>query len=554
MSDAEVKAKLIIEHAQAIAALGQVEEGFDKVNDHVDKTGGGIGDMFKQAMATAVGFQLSSVIDQFKSLGSEIFHLGEGFIESASGLEEQQKAVRGVLMITDQAGESMGALTEDSRQITDELGKMAIASGATKAAVVEDFTEMATRTGLSTDAVMDLTQSMADAGRAMPGGASALSEGFSNLASGIIRARNPVVQLIAATHELKGNAKQVADQLKNMSPDQAMQLGIAAIEKMGDKMRDVPLSFADIVTSLGDVKDEMTESVGAPMLQALMGPLNTFRSYLVDNQEVVRQWATTIGTDAGEWITEAATDFREGFVYLQDHAEEIKSDAKDIKDALIEGFQFGKEVFETGTEWFKKLSALNTSRAGIASDLQGHQMDLGSRYNQISSAVGSSSTDGQAEALENATAKGETYNEYLDAQEVQIAKTGEASRNLSNDLAMLGAKAGESSEEIQLAMAKIQSLQGDFNSKKENEDTDDARRTQAQTMALPNFYSSVATAAKPKEHVQVPPNYNFTGNITIQQDFKDQDPDRVVVEMKKGLRREATSKLAVASQIRGTVF
>ena len=138
--------------------------------------------------------------------------------------------------------------------------------------------------------------------------------------------------MIAATGMLHGTAKSVAAQMMKMSPDKAMQLGIDAVQKMGAKMKGLPLTFNELMVSLKGLREEIFESLGAPILQALSGPMNELRGYFEDNKETILGWAHAVGDKVGEWVKDAAEEFKDGFEYVQDHAEQIKAAFKEGAD------------------------------------------------------------------------------------------------------------------------------------------------------------------------------------------------------------------------------
>jgi hypothetical protein len=331
MAEKTVRARFELDD-HASKTLEHIKEGFEHVAEKAVDTGREVGNVFRTAIGTALGFQLSGMIETIKGIGEEVF-------EAASGMGAMEKSIRGVLMMTDKEGTSLEEMTTQAHALNESFTEMAVETGASKEAIIGAFDEMAERTGMSTENVEKLTREMTQAGRGVQGGVGALSEGFSNLSSGIIRARNPIVQLITATGVLHGNAKQVAAQLLKMSPAQAMQAGVAAIEKMSGKMKDVPLSFGEMTASMKTLREEIFESLGMPVVTALKEPLGELRDYFRENKETVLEWAKAVGHDAGEWLKEAGEKAREGFEYLHDHAAEIKDD-------IMEAMRFVRDTVE----------------------------------------------------------------------------------------------------------------------------------------------------------------------------------------------------------------
>ncbi len=328
----EIKAKLSLDHTEAHKHAKELEKEFEKMGEELSELrekgrefGGELGGALKGALSMAAGIELAGMVEAFKSAGEEVIH-------TASALEDQEKAIRGVLMMIDEEGASLDELGEEAHHLNEEFASMSMASGQSKEAIVSAFDEMAERTDMSTAKVKELTEEMSQAGRAIPGGIGSLSSGFANLASGMIRARNPIVQMITATGLLHGNAKQVAKELQKMTPESVMKVGIAAVEKMSGKMKNVPLTFNEAIASFKTMREEVFEGIGTPLVRALTGPLGEIRDYFTANREEIQKWAEHAGEDAGRWL-------KEGFRYLEEHGTEIKKSLADgaaaVKDAAL---------------------------------------------------------------------------------------------------------------------------------------------------------------------------------------------------------------------------
>jgi hypothetical protein len=636
--------------------LEHVREQFEHVDEQVREAGHEIVDMFKQSAAVALGFQLSGAIESVKELGHEA-------VEAATGMEEQEKAIRGVLAMIDEEGASLEDLSGEAHELNEQFAELGETTGAAKGDIVAAFDEMAERTGLATKDVAQLTEEMASAGKAVPGGIGAISSGFSNLASGIIRARNPVVQMIAATGLLHGTAKQVAAQMTKMSPDKAMQLGIDAVEKMGAKMKGLPLTFNELVTSLKTVREEIFESLGAPVLKALGGPLDRLRGYFADHKEMVQHWAEVVGDKVGEWVTDAADAIQEGFEYLQDHAEEIKA-------AFSEGARDVKAVVQFILDHKAGIAEAFAAKQlmGAAGGVSGGVDALKSGIGAVGGALGGSGAAAagrEAEELGKEVAvawargaKAETVGEMQEALGEYTASVGEynaavseatslgvegaaAETELAAGLASVGIAAGALvvvaaalygawdlltdetagmhdeavaawtgiKENVQEAWAELtvgsDSLGSDLKAlahvlgisllESVRATTWVVKEMAAATKylgdvmlvalgplgAMIGMVKGVAhlaggggegrlgtmeshenkgeiRAVKGGEHemgaIKAPPIYNFTGDIHVTQDFKDTDPDRIILQMKDGFGRAARSKVSASTQVPQSSF
>lgn len=624
MAEHEVKTELKLEDHTS-EALHHIGEGFEALDEKVHEVGHEILETFKNAASVMLGFQLEGVVESFKELGHEAF-------EAATGVEEQEKAIRGVLMITDKAGESLEEMTAHAHELNEQFAELSENTGVAKASIAQAFDEMAERTGMGTEDVARLTEEMANAGRAVPGGINALSEGFSNLSSGMIRAKNPVVQLIAATGMLKGNAKQVADQMKKMSPQEAMQLGIDAIEKMGGKMKGLPLTFNELVTSLKTVREEIFESLGAPILKAIVPQLEKLRGYFVDHKEQIEHWAEVVGEKAGEWVSAAAEKIQEGFQYLEDHAEEIKH-------AFVEGAEAIEKVVKFILSHAKEIAVAFGVKNALAMGVNLKGMIgklLPGAAEEAEGAVAAGGTAAKALGGGEAAAEAATAAEGLAAGEAAVAaEAGTAAEGVAavgGSLALATAAAAVLAAVAVGTAGAIDVLTDESN---EMHDTAETAWKETQThlklawddikdvftgpdgiggiirefvdvegVLLLGILDGLAQAAHlaaeglkaanqafefliggpmkalleavgihlgPTAHgaglakaeqgkllakggeapgaIKAPPIYNFTGEIHINQDFKDTDPDRIATVFKQSLGRAAQSRVSASTQV-----
>jgi methyl-accepting chemotaxis protein len=597
MAEHEVKTSLRLEDHMS-EALHHIGEGFEALDEKVMETGHELVEMFKNAAAVALGFQLEGAVESIKELGHEAF-------EAAAGMEEQEKAIRGVLAMIDEEGASLEELGGEAHELNESFAELAETTGQAKGDVVAAFDEMAERTGLATKDVEQLTEQMANAGKAVPGGISALSTGFSNLSSGIIRARNPIVQMISATGMLAGTAKQVAAQMTKMSPEQAMQLGIDAVEKMGAKMKGLPLTFNELVTSLKTMREEIFESLGAPILKALGGPLDRLRGYFQDHKEAIEAFASTVGDKVGEWIGEAADKIQEGFEYLQDHAEQIKEafskgahDVKAVVDFILAHKAAIAEAFAAGKilQAAPGVANVGTAAATGAADAIGglFSKGLSASVTELGEAVAAAfdpvtlaAEAVAAVALAGAVAAvygafvdltdetSEYYGEAQVAMEVIESNLMEAwdaltqgSDSVGADLKglaeWLGMELLDKVKEVSFVVADLAHAFAFLEHHLVDllhtveEAFDIGHEIQGAGMAHDRpgaMRTGVAGGGEPEVGaIKAPPVYNFTGAITIQQDFKDTDPDRLVAVMKEGFGRAARSKVSASTQVPQSSF
>jgi hypothetical protein len=214
-------------------------------------------------------------------------HGRDAFLAPLEAIKESDKQVRemaATFALLNESTAGFAEIQEYASVTKDELERMGMAAGVADDTLVAVFQNVYERGGKSVDAAKELTEQMAYAGRAIPGGALALSEGFEQIEMGVIRAKNPIVGMIAATGMLKGNAKQVAKEMQKMSVDEQMKLAEKAVAKMSTKMKDVPMTFDQIVTSMKVMTGNLLETMGAPMMAGLTKAAAVVRNMFLDKE------------------------------------------------------------------------------------------------------------------------------------------------------------------------------------------------------------------------------------------------------------------------------
>lgn len=330
----EVGARLVLDD-HASEAAEKLKEGFEHISERVHEAQHEMAGFAKQALATAVGFQLDRGLDSIKEFGEEIF-------KAARGDAQQVKELQGLLAITDKTGASLDELGVKAGELHEELENLGVATGAGSEDMVAAFGQIAERSGKSTERVKEMVEQMALAGKAVPGGLARIAQGYRDLESGIVRPRNEIVLLMKQTGVAGGSVKEIAKGMSHLmqtNPAKAFELADRAIEIMSKKMKDVPLSFDAVVGSLKDIREQLFETMGGPMVKALLTPLTELRKYLIDNKEKFGEYAKELGEKVGEWVKEAAHMVERGFEWVRTHADEIS-------DAIKQGAALLKSAVE----------------------------------------------------------------------------------------------------------------------------------------------------------------------------------------------------------------
>lgn len=352
MEPVELKARLTLEDDSAPKAkkaedafehlhetFEHVEHGAEHLHEKIADVGRDLAGFARDAAAVTVGFELGGLLENFKEIGHEAF-------EAANAVSDQQNEMSGVLAMSGKADQSFYELDKTAGMVRESIEGIAAQTGQSTQMMIEGFASVSEHTNLSNDAVLNLTESMAYAGRAVPGGFNAVAEGLQAIELGAVRARNPIVQLIRESGMIKGTSKEIAKELNGLAQtghiDQAINLATQAIDKMGSKMRNVEPSFGELLGSITTIREQLYQAAGAPLLKAISPEFERLKNYLIENRDEIAKYAENLGEHVGEWVTEAGEEVRTGFQYLETHADEIEAaiksgahEAKEVVDFIL---------------------------------------------------------------------------------------------------------------------------------------------------------------------------------------------------------------------------
>jgi len=595
---AEVHVRLVID-SNAKKETEKLRDGISNVNKSQKKwhggvlegkkIWGGVGDAAKLGLGVAAGAAVAA--------GSVMIGAATGAASAYMESAAQVKALAGTLTLLDESGTSFKDMKDVAGDLQDQLESVAFASGQTRDAMMATFTNVIERGGKTIDQAVELTEAMASAGRAIPQGAEGISEAFEAIEMGIIRAKNPIVGMISATHLLKGNAKSVAQQMQKMSPEAQMKLAEKAVAAMGKKMKDVPLGIGEMTKGMELFVDRLAAAAGAPIVKAIGPVMGKVHGWLQDNHALLGSIAVNFGNTmalgvkaAGPFVDElmgiaksmaiemnATTgpmaDLRTTFQYIYDNrgllAKSFRDVARAMKDVMLltvkgvqqagsflgsvidkasklgeggkaaaqqEALSKGKEAAMAGVRskegavGFEKKAGVVSARAAYA-DAGGalEDFDKDMQFAMKNHAMIMEDVNAQARAAigGNATAFSKAWEEasgFNDAESMKAAATFlDGSEKLKDALVKGGDNVVKGG--LDAFIAKLNSL------------------------GLSNIAEQVETsrteATKAKLPIGKTPNINqtFTGSINVNQDFKDEDPERVAIVFRTDIAQHGLARL-----------
>ena len=542
-------------------------------------------------------------LEGVKDLFTEPIH---AFMES----QKQVKQLAGDFAMLDQSGASLARIREIASDTKDELEDLGMKAGVADDTLVNTFDNIIARGGKSIEQAKELTEQFAYAGRAIPGGAEGISEAYSNIEAGIIRARNPIVAMISATHLLKGNAKQVASEMQKMTQEQQLELAEKAIGRMADKMKDAPMGFKQLQTSLNVFKENLFEEAGAPMVKGLTNALRQFRALFFDAGGNKTKLAEDMMAAAARIGDVLAHTFELGSSFFQGMAEQVSFADEEIRTAwgwvfgesgasfqsMVDQSKLAGQVFMEGIKG--AIVALGVAVAGIQETVRVILTQAGNFMRATGSVLHMSSLEDVGKNVARGANVGARDDILAKVRSTGGGSLGELGKSYAENAGQMGGVAeAEYQGRWAEAVAERQRLQKVVDDAQIQMTTQHAQdylaaygeaakaHDEAAMQNIARFLKSNAQMAtsigelapdiieggvkgfvatlktvgnkemaelieglQKKNHTLAigkgaTINQNFSGPINIKQDFKDQDPDRVVSAFTEKLARTGAARI-----------
>lgn len=332
MAKTEVRAELKLDDL-ASATLSKIQGGFGKLDSAVSGATRHMLDFAKQTAAVAVGVNLGNIFGGVKDLATSAFR------ESVKADDQMKLLSRTMAGLSAVRGKDMLAFRRDAQGVYEKLTAIGRASGVAREDLVQAFSQAGANTKRTSTQLEDLIGKAAGASRALGVPVQEVVQGFMEVEKNVVSANNPIIAMVKQANLMRGHSEQIALRFQFMSKWAKEKLAQKALEAMAAKAKEIPLTFAEMGEQLAELKTDTLKIVGAPMAQALRPVFESFTKFLGENREGIAQYARMMGEKAKEWILDAAEAAKEGFKYLQTHAEEIKN-------AIKTGFDYAKAIFK----------------------------------------------------------------------------------------------------------------------------------------------------------------------------------------------------------------
>jgi len=344
---AELRLKLVIDD-QTSETVNRLRENLGGVEEHTHAIAGGtheiaMGVFEGNAYWEAMKVTIEGIEEGVKAVFEVAEDLTKEAVHAADEASRQQRGMTGMLHLMDQGQHSMQAVADYAGEVREELEKGGLAAGVSTQTMTEMFSTIVERGHMSSEAAKELTLQMAEVGKITRGGTQGLAEGFAMMELGIVRARNPLVQLIATTGILHGNAKAVAAQLQKMTPEDQMKKAEEAVRRQAESLKSgggVKLTMGEYRTSFEGYREMLFEAIGKPINNTLLPMLGRVQAWLAEHAEQIKEFGQHVGEKVAEWINKIAPLLEHAFDFLYSHTDDMMNALEKGATALYNAVEY----------------------------------------------------------------------------------------------------------------------------------------------------------------------------------------------------------------------
>lgn len=339
----EVKIDLVADDEKSKSAVKALKEGLEGANESLEK--------FVKTQAILAAGVLAAV--------APMLILGHAALDAADETVKQERAMSGVLGLLDRGAHSAEQVADFAHDMREELEMAGIKAAVPVDQMVNSFNLLVERGGIGAQKAKELTEQMALVGKVSRGGMDALTQGFSMMEMGMIRGRNPIVQLIASTGTLKGNAQSVARAMQHMTQAQRMALAESALSKQATQLKANGVggiqTLEEARTALSGFREMLFDAMGGPIHNDLIPKLNELQGFLVDHAEELKDYARDIGEFLSGFIDMGADAVRGIYAGIKDNWDAIQSTVDNMNEAWQAAGITSKSIKEDFTSMTKYL-------------------------------------------------------------------------------------------------------------------------------------------------------------------------------------------------------
>jgi hypothetical protein len=544
-NDPDVRIKLMLDDGATKDAVEGMRRGLQDSNEELEKGEGHAQSILKELLkfeAIKEGAKL------FAEGMRQAWEMGEKLVEAATEttdeMNQQVRAASGLMMFMDKGAHSLGQIREYAAGLREDLKQSGTQTGVSTSAMMEAYDRIIERGGRSTEQAKELTEQMALVGKIVPRGMEGIAEGFNMMELGIVRARNPLVQLIASTGILKGNAHDIARQMQHMLPEKQIEIAQKAIAKQAELMKAGgaggvgPPTLEELRSSFGNIREGFLEAVGKPIMDRVLPALAKLRDWFASHSGEIEAFGERVGEKIAEIFAKVEEIGAGAYAEWREISGELRAAGDALKEAWAEVAGSNKDQ----THDLKDAALTFAAAVHLAADAIRESVEFVKNLYEflvksVPRAAGhlimSGLQTGAAPAWGSGVAQEKATRHLTDQAKEGKVSTEEFAKTIE-DYSKVMKDAGMSVADV---MATVREAQGNFAANARGEDLGMLKEDMVE-----NWMGQLVPKEKITNIEGHGPVQNFYGGIHIKQDFRDQDPDRVVDVFRRDLVNQATNR------------
>ena len=329
MSDVDIRTKLILDD-QATTSLNKIKSGFEEADKAKDKVQSG----FAQFATTFAAMNVMPAIHQ-------VVEFGKSFIDAARTASGEIRRIQSMYVMT--TGVAAGEARAVAEKTHEHLKDIAISIGVPMEAISDGYRKITLITGSTEGGMKKATEQIEQMGRISANTGvdlTAMAMQWNLMATGMMpRATSEIGQLLKSTEEFRDMSESAGTKWAAMSDKERAGILDSALTSMSDKLKGMPPSLGQMITSFHEIVELAKETIGTPMLAEFMPIIKQAMIAIKESKGDIEEYAKALAKDVGAWAKDASAKFKEAMGWIRDHQE-------DIKKQIVEAWSFAKSVVE----------------------------------------------------------------------------------------------------------------------------------------------------------------------------------------------------------------
>lgn len=331
MGTKEVKARLTLEDA-ASKTIDKIKGGFNELISVEKAADAGMG-AIKTSLATMAGVYLPQLTRQALEFGKSFATAAAGGLSDDAAIAALASAVQDIPY--EEAISRAGAYG-------DQLDRIAISTGVMNKSVGDAFQRSVELHGATTaglERARDDTAQLAIITSKLKIPLEGAVQEVGLMGEGMLKSKGRMAQLLQATGVFGPSLKEAAKGWMALTEEKRLAIISDGLKRASSTVADMPRTFDQLVGSLENVYEISKEKLGEPLVEALTPELEKLVGWLDKNRVAVERFAHSMAKDVGHYVEEGTQAVERGFEYLTSHQ-------KEIKEGIIEAFEFAKSTVQ----------------------------------------------------------------------------------------------------------------------------------------------------------------------------------------------------------------